>query len=81
MPCRLPGTGQTSVGTAITVEHTSASPIGAEITVTATIHSALGRKIEFIVTAHDGDREIGNGKHIRTIVDEERFMRRLSEKR
>ncbi|MCL2252946.1 MAG: thioesterase family protein [Lachnospiraceae bacterium] len=68
--------GETSVGSVINVEHIKASPIGAEITVTATIEYVYGRKIEFLVTANDGTNEIGKGKHIRMIIDVERFMER-----
>lgn len=66
--------GQTSVGTQISVEHTTASMIGAKITAIATIEYVFGRKVELIVTASDGAGEIGKGKHTRIIVDEERFM-------
>jgi predicted thioesterase len=68
--------GQTSVGNSVNVEHTAASMIGAKITATATIDYVSGRKIEFSVTASEGNREIGKGKHTRTIVDIERFMKK-----
>jgi len=68
--------GQTSVGTKINVEHTSASPMGTEITATATIEYVFGRRIEFKVTAADGVCEVGKGKHTRMIVDAERFMKK-----
>jgi predicted thioesterase len=64
----------TSVGTAINVEHTAASPLGSAITATATITAADGKKIEFEVIASDGVGEIGKGTHTRVIVDSERFM-------
>ena len=68
--------GQTSVGTAIRIEHTAASPLGVEITATAEITAVTGRKITFSVTAHDGTGEIGYGTHTRFIVDAERFMKK-----
>ena len=67
--------GQTSVGTAVSVNHTAASLPGASITATATIVSVSGRKIEFDVAANDDKGEIGSGKHTRMIVDSERFMK------
>jgi predicted thioesterase len=70
--------GQTSVGTQISVSHTAASPIGAEITATAAITDVSGRKIEFAVTASDGLKEIGSGTHTRVIVDEAKFMAKVS---
>ena len=68
--------GQTSVGNSVNVEHIAASMIGARITATATIDYVFGRKIEFSVTTNDGNHEIGKGKHTRTIVDIERFMKK-----
>jgi predicted thioesterase len=72
--------GQTSVGTRIDVSHTAASPIGAEITATATVTGVDGRKIDFAVTASDGVKEIGSGRHTRVIVDEAKFMAKVSGK-
>jgi predicted thioesterase len=68
--------GQTSVGTSISVNHTAASPVGAKISATATITSVSGRKIVFELSANDENRSIGEGKHIRMIVDRKRFMER-----
>ena len=69
--------GQTSVGTQINVAHTAASPLGAAISATAVIDKVDGRKVSFTLTAHEGENEIGNGKHDRFIVDAERFMSKL----
>ena len=66
--------GQTSVGTEINISHSAASPIGVEVTATATIDAVSGRRIEFSVKANDSAGEIGKGRHIRVIVDAERFM-------
>jgi predicted thioesterase len=65
---------ETSVGTAMNVEHTAASPVGATITATATITAVFGRRIEFTVSTSDETGEIGKGKHTRVLVDGERFM-------
>ena len=69
--------GQTSVGSLINIEHTRASPVGAEVTATATIEFVFGRRVEFIVIAGDGSGVIGKGRHIRNIVDAERFMKKI----
>mgnify|MGYP000862960753 FL=1 len=68
--------GQTSVGTAICIEHTAASPRGAKITATAEITEVTGRKIGFAVTARDNTGEIGHGTHSRFIVETDRFMKK-----
>ena len=72
--------GQTSVGTHMCVDHTAASPPGMKITATAKITSISKRSIEFSVTARDSAGEIGNGRHIRVIVDEKRFMAKVNAK-
>jgi len=69
--------GQTSVGVAIAVEHTAASPIGAKITATAHITATDKRKVIFELAAHDDANPIGKGTHTRYIVDTEAFMNRL----
>jgi len=73
--------GQTTVGTMVNIEHVAASPIGAEITATATVTSVEGRKVHFTVTARDGGGEIGSGTHTRAIIDTERFMSKLADKK
>ena len=70
--------GQTSVGTQISVSHTAASPLGSTITATATIANVSGRKVEFSASASDGMGEIGSGTHTRFIVDEAKFMAKIS---
>lgn len=72
--------GQTSVGTLMNVEHTSASPLGMKVTVTATVTGVDGRKIDFEVIARDEKGEIGKGVHTRFIVDSQRFMSKVSAK-
>ena len=36
-----------------------------------------GKKIEFKVSAYSGDALLGEGTHLRFIVDKERFMSKL----
>lgn len=66
--------GQTSVGTHICVDHVAASPLGMEVAATATVTAVHGRSVEFEVYARDDVEEVGRGRHVRVIVDEERFM-------
>ncbi|MCL2217099.1 MAG: thioesterase family protein [Defluviitaleaceae bacterium] len=73
--------GQSSVGTQISVAHTAASPLGAKITATATITQAEGRKISFAISATDDTGEIGNGTHDRFIIDADRFMGKLAQRK
>jgi predicted thioesterase len=68
--------GHTSVGTALNIKHTAASPISAAVTATAKVVSVDGSKIEFEVAASDDTGEIGRGSHTRRDVDAERFMKK-----
>lgn len=73
--------GNTSVGTAVNVEHTAASPCGMTIITTAEVTAIDGRKIDFLVVAHDEYGEIGRGTHTRFVVDSDRFMKKVTEKK
>jgi len=71
--------GQSSVGTAIAVQHTAASLVGAEISASATVAATNGRQVEFMLAAHCGGQEIGCGTHTRFIIDAARFMGKLEQ--
>ena len=73
--------GQTSVGVNINVHHAAASSVGMKITAMAVIDSVSGRSVKFVVSASDERGEIGIGIHTRIIVDEDRFMAKLSKTR
>ncbi len=69
--------GETTVGSMINTTHVRPSAIGAEITVTATLVAVDGRKLTFDVMAKDGENMIGQGEHVRFVVDKERFLKKL----
>jgi len=69
----------TTVGTLVNVSHLAASVVGKMITAKATVISIDGRKISFEVSASDGDNEIGNGSHVRFIVNKEKFMSKIKD--
>jgi len=66
--------GATTVGTEISVSHVKSSPVGARITASAELVEVDGRRLVFAVRAWDERGMIGEGSHIRFIVDRERFM-------
>ncbi len=68
------GEGQTTVGAMMQTSHLAPSPIGATISATATLTEVSGRKLTFKVSAAQEDTLIGEGTHIRYIVDREKFM-------
>lgn len=69
--------GQTSVGTRIQLEHTTASPVGATVEVRASSSYVDGRLVRFNVSARQDGKLVGNGEVTRVVVDAERFMARL----
>lgn len=73
-------TGQTSVGTRVTLEHLAASPVGARLEVTASTVYADGRLHRFTVSARHLDgppKVVGSGEVTRVVVDAGRFLGRL----
>ena len=69
--------GSTTVGGHIESSHIKPSPIGVEVEATATLDKIDGRKLYFSVVARQGNDVIGEGKHLRFIVDRERFLSKL----
>ena len=86
------GDGQTSVGTAVRLEHRRASPLGADLSVEAELTEIDGRRLVFMFIARaprgpaagpagdpgdDEDEVIGAGTVERVVVDRERFVARM----
>ena len=69
--------GSTTVGAEMNVTHIKPSGPGAEITATAVLTAVEGRKLTFNVGARDAEGMIGEGVHIRYIVDRAKFMAKL----
>ena len=69
--------GQATVGVEISTSHIKASKLGAVITASATLVEVDGRRLTFEVKAWDADGDIGKGKHVRFIVDREKFLSKL----
>lgn len=70
--------GSTTVGGHISSSHLMPTPKGATVTATATLTQADGRKLTFRVEARDqAGNLLGEGTHLRFVVDRERFMSRL----
>ena len=69
--------GSTTVGAEMNVTHIKPSGLGAEITATAVLAEVEGRKLTFNVGARDDGGMIGEGVHIRYVVDREKFMAKL----
>src|SRR3954447_24968698 len=72
--------GQTTLGTAIRVEHRRATPVGGSVQITATPPGDLtGNRLTFQVQAIDGSGQVvAAGEIDRAIVDRERFLTSVS---
>lgn len=69
--------GCTTVGGYIESSHLRPSIVGAHVKATAVVTKVDGKKIEFKVEAYCGDTLLGEGTHLRFIVDRKRFLERL----
>lgn len=70
--------GSTTVGGHISSSHLMPTSVGASLTATATLTAINGRKLTFHVEAHDqAGNLLGEGTHLRFVVDREHFMSRL----
>ena len=65
---------QTTVGTALNIEHISATPVGLEVRAEAEVTAVEGKVITFDVKAFDETGEIGHGTHKRVIVNSQKFL-------
>lgn len=72
--------GEGSLGTGVNLSHVAPTPPGFTVTVDAELTEVNGRRLTFKVKAHDGAELIGEGWHERTVVEWDRFNKRVSEK-
>lgn len=72
--------GWATVGAQVNVSHLAATPLGMTVTATAKLVSATERTATFEVVAHDGVEKVGEGTHVRGLVDLARFDKRWKAK-
>lgn len=69
--------GQTTVGTALNIEHSRATKVDNIITATAVLTEVNGRELKFNIASRDEVGVIGEGTHTRFVVNREKFMSKL----
>lgn len=69
--------GMTTVGGHISSSHLKPTALGKTITATAVLTGIEGHKLTFKVVAEDETGTIGEGEHLRFIVDRKKFMAKL----
>ena len=65
---------ETTVGTALNIEHISATPVGLEVRAEAVVTEVSGKVITFEINAYDEVGQIGKGTHKRVIVNSQKFL-------
>jgi len=73
--------GQTSVGIEVSIKHLAPTPVGMRVWARASLLDVNETRLGFKVEAWDDKEKIGEGLHVRAIIDVARFARRLKQKR
>jgi predicted thioesterase len=72
--------GQASVGIRVDIRHLAPTPLGGQVRLQAEVTAYDGRVIEYQVRLWDETELVGEGQHIRAIIDETRFLNRVQSK-
>ena len=72
--------GQLTVGVALDVKHLAPTPMGMKVTARAELLAVDGRMLTFHVEVHDEREKVGEGTHVRAIINLEKFMARVQAK-
>ena len=74
------GENQTTVGTALNIEHISATPVGLDVRAEAIVTAVEGKVISYEIKAFDEAGEIGRGTHKRVIINSQKFLEKTYSK-
>ncbi len=72
--------GHLTVGASLDVKHLAPTPMGMRVTARAELVAVEGRMLTFRVEAHDEREKVGEGTHVRAIINLERFLARVQAK-
>lgn len=70
-----------TVGASIDVRHLAPTPLGAKVRIRSELVSMEGRTLTFKLEAWDEVDKIGEGDHVRVVIDLDRFEAKLAGKR
>ena len=69
--------GFTTVGGYIDINHLKPTPINACFKINIIFSDVTEKKIEFIYEVYDEKQLVANGKHIRFVINKERFLKKI----
>jgi fluoroacetyl-CoA thioesterase len=72
--------GEQTVGTAVNVTHTAATPPGLTVTIKGRVEKVEGRRLTFFLEADDGIDKICEGYHERFVIDAAKFNSKAAAK-
>ena len=70
-----------TVGTLLEIRHTAPTPIGMDVTCESELVEVDGRRLVFTVQAHDAKGLVGEGRHERFVIQNEKFQVKANAKR
>lgn len=70
-----------TVGTRLEVNHTAPTPVGMEVTCESTLTEVDGRRLVFEVTVRDAKGVVGEGRHERFVIQNDKFQAKANAKR
>ena len=69
-----------TVGTLLEIKHTAPTPVGMKVICESTLTEVDGRRLVFEVIARDAKGVVGEGKHERFIIQNEKFQTKANAK-
>ena len=72
--------GSGTVGTLLEIKHTAPTPVGMKVTCESTLTEVDGRRLVFEVIARDAKGVVGEGRHERFIIQNEKFQTKANVK-
>ena len=73
--------GQSTVGTSVNIKHLASTFVGCKVTCESELVEIDRRRLVFSVKVYDEKELLGEGFHERFIIDNEKFLARLEEKK
>ena len=73
--------GQSTVGTSVNIKHLASTFVGCKVTCESELVEIDRRRLVFSVKVYDEKELLGEGLHERFIIDNEKFLARLDEKK